>query len=71
MGLEILTVQLVPSPAVEALAAELRVVCADSVANLKAFPDRVGAERCDLADGLVAGNQGETGDEFAIVCGVW
>jgi hypothetical protein len=37
MGLEMLTEQFLASTAVEALAAKLGIVCADSLANLKAF----------------------------------
>jgi hypothetical protein len=37
MGLEMLTEQFLASTAVEAFAAKLRIVCADSLADLEAF----------------------------------
>ena len=37
MGLKLLTKQFLASTAVEALAAKLRIVCADSIADLEAF----------------------------------
>jgi hypothetical protein len=37
MGFEILTEKFLASTAVEALAAKLRIVCADSLADLEAF----------------------------------
>ena len=51
MGLEILAKQLLASTAIEALAAELGVVCADSVADFEAFD--LGAYGCYHANGLV------------------
>jgi hypothetical protein len=52
MGLEMLAEQLLASTAIKALTAELRVVCADSVADLEAF--NLGAHGCHHANGLVA-----------------
>jgi hypothetical protein len=37
MGFEMLTEQFLAPTAVEALAAKLRIVCADSIAHLEAF----------------------------------
>jgi hypothetical protein len=67
MGLEMLTQQQLAAAAVEALAAELRVVGADTVAEAEgAFLD-VAPERGHHANGLVAGDQGKTREEFAFV----
>lgn len=52
MGLEILTEQFLASTAVEALAAKLGIVCADSFADLEAFD--LGAHGGYHADSLMA-----------------
>jgi hypothetical protein len=65
VGLEVLTQQQLATATVEALHAELGVVGDDSLADVEALDGR--ADGGDDADGLVAGNQGELGEEFAFV----
>ena len=65
MYTHVLTEKALAAPAVEAVVAQLRVVCCDAVTDLKAhYP---GAHSCHDADSLVAWNQGKLGDEFAFV----
>jgi hypothetical protein len=65
MGREVLAEELVAATAVEAVAAELRVVGSDTVANGEAL-DVVGHGN-NLTNGLVSRNQGEFGNELALV----
>lgn len=47
------------------MAAQLGVICHNAVANLEA--NHLGTDGSDDADGLVAGDQGELGDELPLV----
>ena len=61
----VLTEKTLAAPAVEAVVAELRVVCCDAVTDLEAH--HPGAHSSHDADRFVSWNQGEFGDEFTFV----
>ncbi len=65
MYTHVLTEKTLAAPAVEAVVAQLRVVCCDTVTDLEAH--HPGAHSSHDADRFVAWNQGELGDEFAFV----
>ena len=62
-----LTQQQLAAATVEALAAELRVIGADAVAEAEGALLDGAAERGHHADRLVAGDEGEAREEFAAV----
>lgn len=51
MGVEVLAEQLIATTAVEALAAELRVICNNTITNLEGLDFR--AYTCNNTDGFV------------------
>lgn len=57
--------QKLPATAVEAFSAELRIVRTDALAELEVFD--VLPHACDHADGFMTGDQGEFGQELALV----
>jgi hypothetical protein len=61
----VLTEQTLATAAVEAVAAQLRVVCRDAVADLEGSD--LGADGGHDADGLMAGDKGELGNELSLV----
>lgn len=61
----VLTEKTLAASAVEAMVAQLRVVCCDAVTDLKAH--HPGADSSHDADSFVAWDKGKLGDEFAFV----
>ena len=65
MSLKVLAQQQLTAAAVEALAAQFRVIRNHSFAHFKAFD--LGAHSSNNADGFVAWDKGEFGNELALV----